>query len=414
MSEKKDSRKKALIIMIFVFLAGGGGIFIFFTLQGVGDLKGGNRGNFHYGFNVKSALTPLFSYFSQNDSPVELAKKAKQRLRARGLDVSLLDGTTTDVSDWMKKGASGGSSSGSAAAHRAAAAARTPIPVMGGSLAGISMGGGGSQTSAGMSKFKGSDNAGSVVVASPGQSAGNGAAPGKRSTLLALNNMKSSMVEGLQSGSAMTAKAKWDKGFTAGATGAAGKSGELAYGKSGLVAMDRMAKVDLGLKNIDPEAVGSLALPEPPPDPNLDPDFIGNVLKGSKGGQEAVDAKNKLLPPPSLPAGGGPQGRSVTPPDGGGMPPDDIIKSAIDKFCPGGCKTGDGSTYKDKEITYAKNADGSWDVKYKGSQDSKDYEDTVNMKVGDDGKIVVEPKDSTVGGESVPFGTNGGSATSGN
>ena len=48
-----------MAIFVLVFLACGGGVFLFLVFQGLGDFKPGDKGNFHYGFSPKNALTLL-------------------------------------------------------------------------------------------------------------------------------------------------------------------------------------------------------------------------------------------------------------------------------------------------------------------------------------------------------------------
>ncbi|MBI4801399.1 MAG: hypothetical protein HY796_02635 [Elusimicrobia bacterium] len=409
MTENKNSRKKALIIFVLAFLACGGGIFIFFVFQGLGDFNSGSKSNFHYGFSAKNALIPLISYFSRTDSEAELVKQTKNRLEARGLDVSLLDGSRADVSDWMDKSGGAGGSSGNAVA-RSASAAKTAVPRMGGGLGDISGGGGGgSQTSAALAQFSGPGGAGSTRIsgAKAGQSA---AAPGK-GAMGALALTRAAMKEGIRSGSAMTAKAKWDQGFGVGAAGKAA-GGALAYAKPGLANLDRIKKGDIAdLKTLEP---GSLTAAIPPPvEDKSGSDPLANKVKGKDGGDAAADAA-KLMAQNAAGAvgsainkggGGGPKINANA-----GMPPPDVIGKAVDKFCPNSCDPGDGSTYTDKQITYEKQPDGTYNATYEGTHDDQPYKDTVNIDLskGPDDQVTPVGSCTPVANECTPteFGTN--------
>ena len=164
MAESKNSRKKAMAIFVLVFLACGGGVFLFLVFQGLGDFKPGDKGNFHYGFSPKNALMPLLSYFSPSDSEAVLAKKAKNRMESRGLDLSLLEGSKADVSDWMAKGGSASGSAPSQGGRSASSSSRTPVPSMGGGLGGLGGGGGGGSQTSGVSGFGGGGGAGNTKV----------------------------------------------------------------------------------------------------------------------------------------------------------------------------------------------------------------------------------------------------------
>lgn len=278
MNENKNSRKKALIIFTLVFLAGGGGVFIFFVFQGLGDFNGYNKGNFHYsGFGAK-ALLPLLNYFNLTDGAAERAKTGTE---AKGLDGSPPDGSLTDVSDWMTK-------SGRAGARGALSAGRTAAPRMGGGLGGISgAGGGGSQTTSGLTQLGGPGGAGNTRIAKGGPGGEDAAAMGK-GTVAALANTRAMMKEGIRSGSAMTAKSKWDQGFV-GTTGArTGKAagGSLAYGKPGLVKLDTIQTGDIAdLKTPGPGTL-SAAVPPPVEDTTAD-DPAANKAKVKAGADAA-------------------------------------------------------------------------------------------------------------------------------
>ncbi|MBU2572582.1 MAG: hypothetical protein KKH28_00685 [Elusimicrobia bacterium] len=389
MNESKNSRKKALIIFVLAFLACGGGVFIFFVFQGLGDFKGGGKGSFHYGFNAKKALLPLFNYFSPADSEAEVARKAKKRLEFRGLDVSLLDGSKADVSDWMAKGGGAGGSSGNAGARGASRAVRTAVPRMGGGLGGISGGGGGSQTSAGLARFGGSGDAGNTRISAGkgGQSAVSG-----KGTMGALTSVRSAMKEGLRSGSAMTAKAKWDQGFGAGAAGK--KSGTLAYGKSGLANLDRIKKGDIAdLKTLEPGSL-SAAVPPPVEDKTAKP----NKAEGNTEADIAKQVAAQIAQGLGAGLATGPGAGSSNSGQQDGMPPPDVLRLATTPpeynsdgvrvgggiSCLQGCDMGADGMAVDSQVSYTQDSNGDWHGIFEGTQGGIPYRDELIFKPGGD------------------------------
>ncbi|MDP2866902.1 MAG: hypothetical protein Q8O90_11725, partial [Elusimicrobiota bacterium] len=61
MADNSGNKKKTLIVSVLAFLFIGGGVFLFFILQGSEDLTHkGKKNNFAYGFSIRDAVLPLF------------------------------------------------------------------------------------------------------------------------------------------------------------------------------------------------------------------------------------------------------------------------------------------------------------------------------------------------------------------
>ena len=244
MSENSNNgRRKVVITSLLVFLFLGGAVFMVMVFQGVDDLKGGNKPDFTYGFNVRGAVMPVLEYFNLAESGEYLDKAGKGRTKDDGGDASLLDEPQADISDWMAKGGDeerGGRLRGSAYQP----AGRTSIPRIGGGFGGSggAGGGGGSQTSAVASKFGGGADSGNVKISKAGMDVAK-PARGKNATFKVLGNVRAALGEGLRSGSAMSARSKWDQGVGEGVTGR--RSGDLSYGKSSLAKLDTIKGGDI-------------------------------------------------------------------------------------------------------------------------------------------------------------------------
>ena len=381
-----SGRRKALIASVLVFLFLGGGIFVFFVFQGLGDLKGDAKTDFNYGFNVRNAVLPVFEYFGLAENEADRAEATKKRIKERGLDASLLDEPQADISDWMAKGGGGekgGRHSGAFSAH----SARTDIPKMGGGLSGPGgAGGGASKSSADISRFGGGADSGNVRISRIG---GSGTESAKdKGTLKALGNVRAALGEGLRSGSAMTARSKWDQGFVSGVTGKQG--GDLAYGKPGLVKLDHIKSGDIAdLKTTDP---GSLKIAEPgKPERDTENEAKAAAASGEKDAAKSMaDAAGKAVS--GAAAGGGGSGPKTADQDPNSTPPPEVLalgakpKSEGGNYCPGGCSCGQGCTFKDSAPVYLKTSDG-WNVGYIGQQTGADgktisYVDVCKLNPG--------------------------------
>ncbi len=368
-ADSNSGRRKAIIVSLLVFLFIGGGIFMFLIYQGLGDMKGDSKDNFSYGFNVRNAVLPVFQYFGLAENNADRGEETKKRLDARGLETSLLDEPQTDISDWMAKGKERGSSR--APASFSAPSVRTGIPRLGGGLNGAGGTGASSQSGADISRFGGGADSGNTKISRMGQ---NGPSSMKgHGTLTALSNARAALGEGLRSGSAMTARAKWDQGFGLGTTGK--KSGELAYGKPGLVKLDGIKSGDIAnLKTMDP---GSLKVTEPGK-PAEDTEGEAKAKADGKLGDKdvmksVVDAAGQGISKGISSAAGGSGSRGETS-GGKPTPPDDVLalggkpQTQGGSYCPDGCSCGQGCTFKDNKPVYVNNPDGSWSVGYTGQQ----------------------------------------------
>lgn len=395
MSDNANNRKKTLIISMLLFLLGGGGIFLFFIIQGSNDLTGAGKNNFQYGTATRGAVSSFFKVLGFDDTE-PLSKSAKVRVEARGL---LEDGPTppkADVSDWMAKDKSD-------SRPAPARSASTVVPRMGGrGTSGVGgLGGGGTQSSGGVSRF--GDGAGGGNARITNTAAGSAGANGK-GTLGALTNARAMLGEGLRSGSAMTAKSSWDRSFGVGSASTRGGP-SMAYGKSGLVSLDKIKKGEVdNLKTTD---IKSLKTPEPGAfKEDKDAEAGDSVLKKAKEEADAEAAKKAAAQALASAAGNAlnnTSGTASTPKstdkstdraagdddlkvDGEKVPPK-VVDSIKGGLCPKDCSTTDGQSYTDNKMNITKNADGSYNCVYSGTQvnptdSSKNvtYSDTVRIE----------------------------------
>jgi len=286
MADNSNGRKKALIISVLAFLLAGGGVFLFFVIQGSNDLTGADKSRFSYGTAARGAATSFFKFLGFDS--VEAVSKVQERPRiamakdaagaSEGAPAAASAAKDDPLSGWggLKHG---GQASPTAVPHMAGAG----LPGVGG------MGAGGSQSSANVSRFGDGSDSGNVKITGKSLASASSAGAAK-GTLGALQNARAELGAGLRSGSAMTAHAKWDSSFGL-AGGRGGK--ELAYGKSGLVGLDKIktGEVD-NLKTTDPK---SLKVPDVP---GFKQDTNANVELDSdskKAKTEAEDAIKKSI-----------------------------------------------------------------------------------------------------------------------
>lgn len=252
MADNSSNRKKALIVSVLAFLLAGGGVFLFFIIQGSNDLTGANKKNFYYGSAARGAATSFFKFLGFDAAETISNPGNTQRNQDRTI---ALEKAGTELAS------AGGSASGSGSddawgvnpnGGRSGSSSPTTVPRMGGGGAMSGVGGasaGGTKSSGGVSRFGEGADSGNVKIS--GKSLASAAATGNaKGTLGALQNARAMLGEGLRSGSAMTAKGKWDASFGIGGGGRGGK--ELAYGKSGLVALDKIKSGEVdSLKTTD-------------------------------------------------------------------------------------------------------------------------------------------------------------------
>lgn len=409
MADNSDSRKKALVVSVLAFLLIGGGVFLFFIIQGSDDITGaGKKNNFAYGFAVRDAVLPLFKRLGISTYEDEIVDATKKRLEARGIDLSPETSAPADVSDWMaNNGADTPSPSGSS--PRADA---TAVPKMtgGGSLGGG--GGGGTKSAGGVSRFGEGSTSGNTTVSAKGQSGAAG--PAGKGTLGSLKSARAMLGEGLRSDSAMTARNKWGQSFGVGGSG--GKSGDLAYAKTGLVNLDKIKSGEISSLKMDSK--GSLKTTDVS-SPVKDAEGTAKALAGDKKAKEDMDAKMKAdmaqqaiqaAADAALKPGEKPAGNDDRDPN---KPPEEVMNIANNKeppegkFCPDGCQMAGGGSYKDNPAVVKK--DGStWTTTYSGTQTNADgstfpYTDTFVVIPGRTPPLV--PFQSTANGKPVDFGS---------
>jgi hypothetical protein len=175
----------------------------------------------------------------------------------------------------------------------------------------------------------------------------------------------------------MTAKAKWDQGFGVGNTGK--KTGDMAYGKSGLVGLDHIKSGDIA----DLKMTGAQTLKTAEPTPEKDKASEAKDSNLAKmAGKEGADAANKAM---TDAVGNVAKNNDKSAPGGSPkveLPPQSVIDLATTKppkgtFCPDGCGEG-GNAYKDSKVSYYKD-DKGWNAVYEGDQGGKAYRDVMTV-----------------------------------
>ncbi len=281
MSDNSKSKKKAFAVGVLVFLLCGGGVFLFLILQGSeGPVAGGGSG-FSYGNAARGKAESFFKFMSFDDAESLYSGPPQERprvdvLKEKGEPTGPAASASASASDW---GAPSRSSQGRPSPAY--------IPRMsGGGGSGLDGGGGGgsSQSTGGSGRFGDGSDSGSTKVT--GKSPSGGGAAAAKGTFSSLKNARAMLGDGLNSGSAMTAKGKWDSAFGVG-NGENSKSGELAYGNTGLVKLDSIKKGEVD--NIKVNNPKSLKIPEPGAfKEDKDAETKDPVLQKAK--QAAVDA----------------------------------------------------------------------------------------------------------------------------
>lgn len=396
MADNSNNRKKTLLVGLLAFLAAGGGVFLFFIIQASNDLTGVNKkGVFTYGGVAREATTSFFKFIGFDDVDSIAKEGPKERLRMKEYAAAgILDETPAAAEEevpWAPPAASGSSSTPSY------------VPKMGakgGSGVG-GMGGGGTKSTGGTSRFSAGSTAGNTNISGRAPEAGTGEQ--SKGTLGALKNARAALGDGLRSGSATTAKGKWDASFGVGRSASGG--GDMAYGKTGLVNLDKIKKGEIdNLKTTDPR---SLKTPEPgAPEHAKEEEKKDPVLAAAKEAAEDAIAKSMASSMAGAVGQGitpkssdksrltDPTGRSTTPGDSG--------------VCTTGSSAGVCSAAateqipSDKNVSYTQvgaNADGPvYEVAYDGSgkgitaglkgQDVN-YRDTAIVQITKDGPKIL-------------------------
>ena len=393
MSDNSNNRRKTLIVSMLAFLLIGGGVFLFFIIQGSNDLtNSGKKNNFHYGTAAREGVSSFFKAVGIiPDEEEALVKHKEVRMKARGFLEDGAQAGVTDVSDWM--------ASNSAAAPSGAPSRPGPtaVPRMaGGSRSSAGGSGGGTKSAGGVSRFGGGSPSGTTAVSNKAKS-GFGEPAGK-GTLGALRNARAMLSDGLKSGSAMTASSKWGQSFGVGggAGGGGGKSGDLAYGKSGLVNLDKIKSGDIASLKGTPEAS---AFKRDKDAESKDKNLNDIKDKASEKSKEDTKAKEKEAIAKTLAeAGTGALSKGLQSESGGSGPAADPGKAEITDEEKQEAKDlaffdktdlGDGSSFQDSKVDIVRNPDGGCTYTISGTM----MVDGVAEPYSD---IVVKAKDGTL------------------
>ncbi|MBI4349850.1 MAG: hypothetical protein HY550_00270 [Elusimicrobia bacterium] len=390
MADNSGNRKKTLVVSVLAFLFIGGGVFLFFIIQGSDDLtRGGKKASFSYGSAAREGVSSFFKSLGViPEEDKKLSEAAVDRLAARGLPLDELGvkDTNPSVSDWMANNSAGSSSSGSSYSGRP-----TTVPKMSAG-AGSPVGGGGAggtKSQGGVSRFGEGSTAGNTTISAKTQAGGGG--PAGKGTMVTLKNARALLGEGLKSDSAMTARSKWGQSFGVGGHGA--KSGDMAY-KTGLVNLDKIKSGEIASLKMDNK--GSLKTTEVG-SPVKDTEGTKAALAGDKKVKEDAEAKMKA---DAIKAAAEAATQAATkqeekPGDKPGGPPNDgrppgvsdaAWKAAQDATCGAskGCTTDTGATYTDTNRNFTPNPGPppTTTVEFRGTQTNPDgsiisYSDTV-------------------------------------
>ncbi|MDA8132036.1 MAG: hypothetical protein M0011_11085 [Elusimicrobia bacterium] len=390
MTYNSNSRKKTLLISMLAFLLVGGSIFLFFVVQGADELTGKNKNkSFSYGDAAREGVSSFFkSVGILPEEEKKLSDSAVSRLDTRGLPLSDLGlgGAKTDISDWMAKDGSRTSASASASRPSAPAniakMAQKPLSGVGGS------GGAGSKSSAGLSRFGEGSGSGEASVSA---SAGAGkAGTTDKGTMASLKNARALLSQGLQSGSAMTAKDKWNQSFGAGGAKTA-NGGQLAYNKSGMVSLDKIKSGEI--ESLKMDKANTFGAPDVP---KMEKAAGANEIDQDTKKKEDMKAEmNKQIMEGAIKSMGDAMEKSMKDRPGdpaadradSSRPPDAVMNASENVTCEKGCTTGSGAKYTDAARVFTQNGDGNWECDINGTQvdpgppeTTISYTDTITYK----------------------------------
>jgi len=247
MADNSNNRKKTLFVSVLLFLAAGGGVFLFMVIQGSNDLTKGKGNTFTYGSAAREGVSSFFKYLGGSSDEEKMTELKTEMAEIREDLVATAQAANPDISDWVAPPSK----------PSASAASPTAVPRMGAaSLSGAGgAGGGGSKSSGGSSRFSEGSGLGSTRISRNTASA---TGTTEKGTLAALTNARAKLGDGLRSGSAATAKGKWDSSFGVG--GGSGKGSDMTYGK-GLVNLDTIKKGEID--NLKVANAKSLKVTEP-------------------------------------------------------------------------------------------------------------------------------------------------------
>lgn len=362
MADNSKSRRKTFIVSILAFLLLGGGVFLFFIIQGSNDLTKSKNQNFEYGSVVRGSLAPFFKYIGlEEEKP---ARSVHEGRLARFLEKET---ENIDMASWLNSNQGDASAPAARARDSRSASARGPaavIPRMAGGGGGGIAGGGGSKSSGGLSRFEGGSDKGNTRISAAASSDNPGAGRGG-GTLGSLRGAQSLLSAGLRSGSAMTARSSGDRSY-AGTTGrGAGRGGDLAYGGSGLSKLDTIKGGDISdLKTTDPKAGAAPA--SSPPKLAEDPEKAKEDLLKDLGDKLVSGAVSK-----GAGALGGDGGAPTPASDSPVVEPPPGIKKTTEEseyHCKTPCTADEGGMKfmaKDNEVTYQQ-VGPDWIATFKG------------------------------------------------
>ena len=237
-----------------------------------------------------------------------------------------------------------------------------------------------------------------------GKSLASAGADASKGTYGSLKNARAMLGEGLRSGSAMTAKGKWDSSFGVG--GGSGRGGDMAYGRSsGLVKLDVIKKGEVDNLKMDDNK--SLDVPEVKGF-KADKDAAAEDPVLQKAKESAEDALKKNIASAGIGAIGdsltkdgksGEDGSGGSPVDSGSCnlddgPPTPLCSAALDKQN----KLPTDKSVDYKQLGTASNGDKIYEISYNGTgpgitEEFKgkdvDYSDKVTVQMNSKGEVKI-------------------------
>ena len=374
MADNDNGRKKALIVSMLVFLFLGGGIFLFFVIQGADDLKDNKTKNFSYGSEARAGFSAFIKSIGFASDEPKLSQADQKRIAERELAPSSSE-LAAGISDWMDKSGSVPDT----AVNRFPSGSRAfgdSVPRM--AAKGSSLGSMGGAATKSSTAFGSEGDSGNVKIsrASAFGAKGEGA---KSGTLSSLRNTRAFLGDALRSSSAMEAKNKWGQSFGVG--NAASASG-LAYGESGLAKLDTIKSGEIdslkmaGMKSLKP---GEVSPPTRDKSAEANDPALNKMKEAAKNAANPTSGlANSMFSPMANKLG------AEAPPsaeDRNPTPPTEVTMAAknLASYCSAGCSCGEGCTFKDDPNPTCKKTPDGWQATVSGQQE----------KMGLDGNMVV-------------------------
>lgn len=370
MQDNSANRRKTLIISVLLFLFAGGGIFLFFVVQGSNDLtRQGKNQNFTYGEAAREGVSSFFrSVGVVSDEESLLAEKTAKVSELREEKSAELAG----VSDWMAPAGGPSASASSGGGYRPSASPSSVPKMAAGPSAQVGGGGGGSKSAGSVSRFgEGSQQGATSISNKTGDGAGT--TPGK-GTLGSLKRAQALLGEGLRSDSAMTANAKWNQSFGVG-SGSNRGGGDLAYNKGGLVSLDKIKSGEISSLKMDKK--GAAFSPDPSK-PDMDKDGTKAALKADKNVQKAEDKLKsdiaKEAASKAVEAAGPGAGGDKKDPGGNdkSAPPPSAVLDAARGVTLRDADMGGGAKYSDDNVKVERGEGGNFKATYNGTYTDAD------------------------------------------